>query len=83
MQKTVGIFEAKTHLSSLIDIIKAYNQEVIITRRGEKVAKLVGIQEEDERRESVRKAIQEMREFRKGNRLGGLSIKNLVEEGRR
>jgi prevent-host-death family protein len=38
--KHVGIFEAKTHLSSLVDEVTRGN-EVMITRHGKPVAKLV------------------------------------------
>lgn len=39
--KHVGIFEAKTHLSTLVDEA-AKGKEVVITRHGRPVAKLVG-----------------------------------------
>ncbi|MFZ5708928.1 MAG: type II toxin-antitoxin system Phd/YefM family antitoxin [Pseudomonadota bacterium] len=38
--KHVGAFEAKTHLSQLLDLVEA-GEEVIITRRGKEVARLV------------------------------------------
>lgn len=38
--KTVGAFEAKTHLSALLDRVER-GEEVLITRRGRSVAKLV------------------------------------------
>lgn len=42
MKNTVGIFEAKTHLAQLVD--KAIQgEEIVITRRGEAVAKIVPI----------------------------------------
>ncbi len=37
---TVGAFEAKTHLSQLLDQV-AQGEEITITRHGEPVAKLV------------------------------------------
>ncbi len=40
MTKFVGVHEAKTHLSRLIDEVTA-GEEVVITRRGEEVARLV------------------------------------------
>ncbi len=40
MTKSVGIHEAKTHLSRLINDV-AGGEEVVITRRGEEVARLV------------------------------------------
>lgn len=43
MTKAVGVHEAKTHLSRLIDTALA-GEDVVITRRGEEVARLVPVQ---------------------------------------
>jgi prevent-host-death family protein len=43
MAKSVGVHEAKTHLSRLLDAVEA-GEEVMITRRGEPVARLVAPQ---------------------------------------
>ncbi|MCW3018078.1 MAG: prevent-host-death family protein [Solirubrobacterales bacterium] len=40
MTKSVGVHEAKTHLSRLLEEVAA-GEEVVITRRGEAVASLV------------------------------------------
>jgi prevent-host-death family protein len=40
MTKSVGVHEAKTHLSRLLQDVAA-GEEVVITRRGEEVAALV------------------------------------------
>jgi prevent-host-death family protein len=40
MTKSVGVHEAKTHLSRLLDDVAA-GEEVVITRRGKEVATLV------------------------------------------
>jgi prevent-host-death family protein len=40
MTKSVGVHEAKTHLSRLLQAVEA-GQEVLITRRGEEIARLV------------------------------------------
>lgn len=40
MTKSVGVHEAKTHLSRLLDDV-ASGEEVVITRRGEEAARLV------------------------------------------
>lgn len=42
MTKSVGVHEAKTHLSRLLDDVAA-GEEVVITRRGEPSARLVAI----------------------------------------
>jgi len=40
VMKTVGLAEAKAHLSALLDAVEA-GDEVVITRRGQAVARLV------------------------------------------
>ena len=45
MTMTVGVFEAKTKLSELLDKVAA-GEEVIITKRGKPVAKLVPVSSE-------------------------------------
>lgn len=42
MTKSVGVHEAKTHLSRLLDDVAA-GEEVLITRRGEPAALLVAL----------------------------------------
>lgn len=42
MTKSVGVHEAKTHLSRLLEDVAA-GEEVVITRRGEEVASLVSV----------------------------------------
>lgn len=76
----VGAFDAKTHLSSLLNKV-AQGEEVLITRRGIPVARLVPAQEAD--RSRVAKAIQRLRSLRQGVELRGLSWKELRDRGRR
>lgn len=78
--KTVGSYEAKTHLSRLLDEV-AKGEEITITKHGAPVAVLIPPPEM--RRRSVDEIIDGIREFRKGKTLGGLKIKDLIEEGRR
>jgi len=40
MTKSVGVHEAKTHLSKLLERVSA-GEEIVITRRGEEVARLI------------------------------------------
>jgi prevent-host-death family protein len=79
---TVGAFEAKTKLSELLDMVER-GEEVTITRHGEPVARLVPVRAADEQAR-IRALIAEIKETRKGLTLGGgISIKELIEEGRR
>ena len=76
----VGAFDAKTHLSSLLDRV-ARGEEVLITRRGVPVARLVPAEQVERYR--VATAIDELRALRSGTSLGGLDWKDLRDEGRR
>jgi prevent-host-death family protein len=49
MTKSVGVHEAKTHLSRLLEDVAA-GEEVVITRRGEEVASLVPVRRRSARR---------------------------------
>lgn len=80
--KSVGSFEAKTHLPRLLERV-AKGEEIIITKHGKPVARLVPAQPA-ETKPDVHQLIEEMRAFRKGNTLGeGIAIRELIEEGRR
>jgi len=78
--KEIGAFEAKTRLGQLLDWVEA-GEEVVITRRGKVVARLVppGMASN---RERGQQAARRIREMRKGITLGGVRIKDLVTEGR-
>ncbi len=78
--RSVGSFEAKTHLAALLDRV-AKGETIEITRRGRPVAKLVPAEANAPR--DLKKLAQEIRDLRKGNRLRGLSIRRLINEGRR
>jgi prevent-host-death family protein len=77
---TVGAFEAKTHLSSLLERV-AGGEEVVITKHGKPVARLVSAAHID--RERVNDAYERLKLLRKGTTLGGLSWQELRDAGRR
>jgi prevent-host-death family protein len=78
--RTVGADEAKTHLSQLIDEVTR-GQQVAITKNGTPVALLVPVP--STRKPDVREVISQLREFRRGITLGSLSLREMMEEGRR
>ena len=79
--RTVGSYEAKTHLPRSLDEV-AGGEEITITKHGVPVAVLVPPPEK--KRKSTEEVIEELRELRKGVRLGDdLTIRDLIEEGRR
>jgi prevent-host-death family protein len=77
---TIGAFEAKTHLSSLLERVAA-GEEVVITKHGKPLARLVGAADLDASRSGD--AFERLRNLRKGVTLGGLSWQALRDEGRR
>ena len=79
--KTVGCFEAKTHFSDLLRLTDK-GEEVLITRHGKPVAKLVPA--ENRTNAEIKETIRKMRELRKGVSLGeGITLRELIEEGRK
>jgi prevent-host-death family protein len=76
---TVGAFEAKTHLSALLERV-AGGEEVVITKHGKPIARLVRAAAVDQA--DVDDAVEQLRRLRKGTTLGGLSWKELRDEGR-
>ncbi|MDR2991426.1 MAG: type II toxin-antitoxin system prevent-host-death family antitoxin [Burkholderiaceae bacterium] len=76
----VALFEAKNKLSGLLDQV-AVGEEFIITRHGKAVARLAPVEPAFDR-VKARQAARMLLEARKGVTLGGLSIKELVNEGR-
>ena len=79
--RTVGAYEAKTHLPRLLDEV-AQGETITITKHGVPVARLVP--PEGERRPDAGEVIKALREFRKGIKpLAGLSIREMIEDGRR
>jgi prevent-host-death family protein len=77
---TVGAFEAKTHLSSLLDRV-AEGEEVLISKHGKPIARLVSVARID--RERVNDAYEKLRLLRKQTTLGGLSWRALRDAGHR
>lgn len=78
---TVGAYEAKTHFSQLLEKVES-GKEITITKHGEPVARLVPVKKvstPDERRVAIDRWIG----ISKGLSLGGLRIRDLIEEGRR
>jgi prevent-host-death family protein len=78
--RTVGTFEAKTHLSALLEQVER-GEEIVITRHGRAVARLVPVGTVS--RDRLEKTVARLKSFRRGRRLGELSAKALIEEGRR
>ncbi len=78
--ETIGAYEAKTHLTQLLERVTK-GEKITITKHGVPVAIL---QPADiSKRMPVRDVIDQLKQFRRGHRLEGLSIRDMIEEGRR
>lgn len=76
---TVGVFEAKTHLSDLLERVAA-GEEITITRRGQAIARLVPAG--DRRPEDIRRTIDALRALAQQQRLDE-DWKTLRDTGRK
>lgn len=78
--RTIGAYEAKTHLPRLLDDVEN-GERITITKHGRPVAILVppGSATPEDADELMRW----MRAFRKGRRLEGVTIRELIDDGRR
>ena len=78
----IGIFEAKNRLSELIERA-ARGEEIVITRRGAQVARLMPPLAPDAKGQA-RTLAARIRLSRAGHALGGgVSVREMIEDGRR
>ena len=76
----IGAFEAKTHLPRLLERVRK-GERFVITKHGNPVAELIPFRKRDP--EKIRAAIENLKAFQKAHNLGGLSIREMIEEGRK
>jgi len=77
--RTIGAYEAKTHLPRLLDEVAA-GEEIIITKHGVPVAVLIPARPGAA---SIEDAIRSLRAFRARHPLGDVTFRELIDEGRR
>ncbi len=81
--KKVGLFEAKTHLSALVDDALA-GKTTIITRRGKPVAEIGPASAEHKTR--ALQAVERLKAMRKRlaaeGKLRDINVRELIDEGR-
>lgn len=78
---TIGAFDAKTHLSQLLDRVER-GEEIEITRRGQPVARLVPCEAKHDG-ESLRRLVQRVREERGSYGITAKDITAWKKEGRK
>jgi prevent-host-death family protein len=76
---SIGAYQAKTQFSQLIERVRR-GERITITRHGVPVAILSPV-EQDAPRPAL-EIIKEIKAFRRNHRLDGLSIREMIEEGR-
>ena len=79
--ESIGAFEAKTHLSALLDRV-AKGERITITRHGIPAALLVPVAEV-EAKLSHKEIVEGMRALRQRVKPGKMSVREMVNEGRR
>jgi prevent-host-death family protein len=77
---TISASEAKNRLSALLDRIAA-GEQIVITKHGKPVARLVGALSSDRAR--VSQAFEALKTLRKRTTLDGLPWKELRDNGRK
>lgn len=77
---TVGAYEAKTHLPKLLERVMK-GERITITKHGNPVAVLQP--PAPEITADTKAVIAELREFRNKHSLDGLTIREMIEDGRR
>lgn len=76
----IGAYEAKTHLSQLLQRVEA-GERFVITRHSRPVAELIPFRQRNSAK--VQSAIDTLRAFQETHSLGGISVCRIVEEARR
>ncbi len=78
---TMGAFEAKTHFSKILEIIDA-GEQVIITKHGHPVARILPYTEKEEPVD-MGEIISQLEAFNQSHILGDLDWKTLRDKGRK
>jgi prevent-host-death family protein len=75
----IALYEAKAHLSALVDRVATTGEEIVITRRGNPVAKLSPVNDES----ALESALRHLLAARSESQPGPESLRDLIDEGRR
>ncbi len=78
--RTIGAYEAKTHLPRLLErVLKG--ERITITKHGVPVAVLQP--PDPQRTADIRSVVRELRKFRDRHPLGETTLREMMEQGRR
>ncbi len=76
----ISDFEAKRHLPRLPERVRK-GERFVITKHGDPVAELIPFRKRDP--EKIRAAIEDLKTFQKAHSLGAVSVREMIEEGRK
>ena len=76
----IGAFEAKTNLSRLLKRVQD-GERFVITKHNHPVAELIPFRPRDAGK--IRVAIENLKAFQGSHSLAGLSVRRMIEEGRK
>jgi prevent-host-death family protein len=79
--ETIGSFDAKTHLASLLDRV-AQGERITITRHGVPAAILIPVGDA-ERKLTHTEIVEGLRALRKRVKPGKMTVREMVNQGRR
>ena len=75
----VALYEAKAQLSAIVERVASTGEEVLITRRGKPIARLVPVNDES----AIESALAHLLAAREASRPGKGTLRELIDEGRR
>lgn len=75
----VALYEAKAQLSAIVERVASTGEEVLITRRGRPMARLVPVDDES----AIESALAHLLAAREASRPGTGTLRELIDEGRR
>lgn len=75
----IALYEAKAHLSALVERVASTGEEVLITRRGRPMARLVPVDDDS----AIESAMAHLLAAREASRPGPGTLRELIDEGRR
>ena len=75
----IALYEAKAQLSALVERVASTGEEVLITRRGRPMARLVPVDDDS----AIESAMAHLLAAREASRPGPGTLRELIDEGRR
>jgi len=79
--KTVGSYEAKTHLPRLLEEVVTTGETIVITKHGVPIAQLTPVPSSQPT--DLSSVIRDLQSLRQELTLDGLSVQEMIAEGRR